>query len=90
MIIFCCFLFQCARVSSLQNRLWVRLVSNRHDIQMWLPDTRKPQARKCNRSVNSLGQKEEWMRSILEYLSTQYVVMYAMSDDNLYFTNGKV
>lgn len=65
--------FQCARVSVTSNRSWVRLVSNRHDLQLWEPDERQPVARKCKRSVASLGQKEEWMKSILTYLQARQV-----------------
>jgi hypothetical protein len=31
---------QCAEVKSTSNRVWLRLVGKRHDVQVWQPDKR--------------------------------------------------
>lgn len=59
---------QCARVSSTEARLWVRLVGRRHDIQYWQPDSRGLDTLSCTRALRSLRSTEDWVKTILEFV----------------------
>lgn len=61
----CC---QCARVASTDARLWVRLVGQRHDLQMWQPDSRGLDTLQCKRNLRSLRASEEWAATLVQYV----------------------
>ena len=52
---------QCAEVKNTTQRLWVRLVGRRHDLQLWKPDRRSVD-KPCGRLYPSrLGSNERWI-----------------------------
>jgi len=64
---------QCARVSSTEARLWVRLVGRRHDIQYWQPDSRGLDTLSCTRALRSLRSTEDWVKTILEFVQHRFL-----------------
>jgi len=54
---------QCAEVKRSENRLWVRLLGTRHDVQIWSPDERPPRALRA-----AMLSSAPWVASVLEPL----------------------
>jgi hypothetical protein len=62
---------QCARVAHTEARLWVRLVGQRHDLQLWEADSRGLDSLQCKRGIRALRSGEQWLATILTYAQEQ-------------------
>lgn len=62
---------QCCEVQTAANRLWIRLVGLRHDIQCWVPDTR-PIPNPYSRPYTALDSSEGWIAQILDPVRQLY------------------
>ena len=57
---------QSVQVSATSNRRWIRLVGERHDLQLWFPDTRPMGAPAGRRSYpNGLKDRERWVQQAI-------------------------
>jgi hypothetical protein len=59
-------IIQCAEVKNTTNRKWLRLVGLRHDIQLWVKDTRQPTHYQQRPYDTALRTGELWIRDIVE------------------------
>ena len=62
---------QCCEVQTAANRLWIRLVGLRHDVQIWLPDLRK-MPNPLTRPYSTLDSSEKWIAEVLEPVKRNY------------------
>lgn len=62
---------QCCEVQTAANRLWIRLVGLRHDIQCWVPDVR-PIPNPYSRPYTALDASEGWIAQILDPVRQLY------------------
>lgn len=62
---------QCCEVQTAANRLWIRLVGLRHDIQCWVPDIRKIPC-SYSRSYTALDSSESWISEVLDPVKRMY------------------
>jgi hypothetical protein len=62
---------QCCEVQTAANRLWIRLVGLRHDIQCWVPDTRRI-SNPYTRPYTSLDSSEGWISEVLDPVKRIY------------------
>ncbi len=64
---------QAADVVVTQNRHWVRLVGKRHDLQLWVPDTRLPFVHCKRKYPDNLETTEGWIRNLLEPVRSRHL-----------------
>jgi hypothetical protein len=65
---------QSAEVKNTVNRMWVRLVGRRHDLQYWYADERKtPMNLEREYKIGSLGGSEQWIGASFEHVRAKYL-----------------
>jgi hypothetical protein len=62
---------QCCEVQTAANRLWIRLVGLRYDIQCWVPDVR-PIPNPYTRPYSALDSSEGWIAEVLDPVRKLY------------------
>ena len=75
-----CGRFQCAEVKNTTNRMWVRLVGRRHDVQFWTTDTRQVPCPYSRAYPMALFPTEKWVKDILEPYRRQVGSCYQIPD----------
>lgn len=65
---------QSAEVKNTVNRMWVRLVGRRHDLQYWHADERKtPMNLEREYKVGGMGGSEQWIVASFEHVRAKYL-----------------